>query len=583
MDPVLIELGQRAVSSIAAVIGRDAEFRIALRDIARRWIDWLDAAAVPAPGMVPAAAPATSAAPVASAAPTAGAQPWHESTPATPAPATIEKPDSPPRQVQRMTLRIGDELVAVDAEVERAPGGGVAALPSRVGSNPRVVAEPPARGARDDLEPDADLIAARSRLKAEACRLSGERRRRRQSVLDPREVNDAIGPLVARAKALPHCYLWSIDPNGPQLPADASLEELAGGYDALADAVEVLARCGREPELAAWVEPAARLAAEAQSALRAAMFEVDLVGGDRDQLETFRWLTGLLREQGLYIHRHMRADDPADPAAWKDLRGRVKALADSIEQRRQSKREREQLYGKVRYLVGRLVRERPGPDAAEWTSLGGAVEALLALKVAPSDGALRENLLPLVESDLEVPDDYMREGSGVRLVLDQLGRYLETAAPDAEKEADARAPRDADDFGPDVAEVARLLRGRRVVLIGGEPRPQAKAALERAFGLDELTWLSAPAHSSYYHFEPAVARPDTAVILLMIRWSSHSFGEVKSICDRHGKPLVRLPGGYNPAQVAFQILQQCGGQLAATADLAASAGRPLLGKDPATP
>src|SRR5438067_240677 len=113
MDSVLIELGQRAVSSIAAVIGRDAEFRIALRDIATRWIDWLDAAAVPAPGMVPAA-------PVASAAPTAGAQPWHESTPATPAPATVEKLDAPPRQVQRMTLRIGDELVAVDAEVERA-------------------------------------------------------------------------------------------------------------------------------------------------------------------------------------------------------------------------------------------------------------------------------------------------------------------------------------------------------------------------------------------------------------------------------------------------------------------------------
>jgi hypothetical protein len=44
---------------------------------------------------------------------------------------------------------------------------------------------------------------------------------------------------------------------------------------------------------------------------------------------------------------------------------------------------------------------------------------------------------------------------------------------------------------------------------------------------------------------------------LAIRWSSHSFGEVKAMCGRHGKPFVRLPAGYNPDQVAQQILAQC--------------------------
>ena len=55
------------------------------------------------------------------------------------------------------------------------------------------------------------------------------------------------------------------------------------------------------------------------------------------------------------------------------------------------------------------------------------------------------------------------------------------------------------------------------------------------------------------------------MVLLAIRWSSHSFGEVRSLCERYGKPLVRLPGGYNPAQVAWQILQQVGEQLSAHA------------------
>ena len=51
------------------------------------------------------------------------------------------------------------------------------------------------------------------------------------------------------------------------------------------------------------------------------------------------------------------------------------------------------------------------------------------------------------------------------------------------------------------------------------------------------------------------------VVALAIRWASHSFGDVRAFCDRHGKPLVRLPGGYNPNQVATQILAQCSERL----------------------
>jgi hypothetical protein len=291
------------------------------------------------------------------------------------------------------------------------------------------------------------------------------------------------------------------------------------------------------------------------------MMGVDLAGGERDQQEAFRWLTGITREYGFYVDRHMRADDPADPAGWADLRRRVTELAESIEQRRRSKRERAQLYGKVRYLVGRLTADVPDHDAGEWRSLEAAVEALLALKVAPSDAALRENLLPLVENLPDLPPSYRREDSAMRQVLDQVRRYLDSAA--ADRAAEEEEQEDSGGSAGDVAEVARLLRGRRVVLIGGEPRPAAKAALERAFGLSEVDWLDAPAHSSFWNFEPPIARPDTALVLLAIRWSSHSFGEARAICERFGKPLVRLPGGYNPTQVAYQVMQQVGGQLAA--------------------
>jgi hypothetical protein len=55
------------------------------------------------------------------------------------------------------------------------------------------------------------------------------------------------------------------------------------------------------------------------------------------------------------------------------------------------------------------------------------------------------------------------------------------------------------------------------------------------------------------------------VVLLAIRWSNHSYGDVQEYCDTYGKLLVRLPGGYHPNQVAHQILSQVGHRLRAGA------------------
>ena len=62
-------------------------------------------------------------------------------------------------------------------------------------------------------------------------------------------------------------------------------------------------------------------------------------------------------------------------------------------------------------------------------------------------------------------------------------------------------------------------------------------------------------------FESHIARPDVALVILAIRWSSHGFGDVTAYCEKYGKPLVRLPAGYNPSQVAAQVLAQCSGRL----------------------
>jgi len=111
---------------------------------------------------------------------------------------------------------------------------------------------------------------------------------------------------------------------------------------------------------------------------------------------------------------------------------------------------------------------------------------------------------------------------------------------------------------PHIMSVREILRGKRVVMIGGDERPNRRAAIERAFELDELRWIATRPHERHDNIEPAIERADTDVVLLLIRWSSHNFGELRETCDRLDKPLVRIPGGYSPSAIAHEFIQQAG-------------------------
>jgi hypothetical protein len=138
---------------------------------------------------------------------------------------------------------------------------------------------------------------------------------------------------------------------------------------------------------------------------------------------------------------------------------------------------------------------------------------------------------------------------GFRLVLREIDRYLAIRTPPQRATPGYVPP-------AEVKEAARLLGGRSALLIGGSRRREPQASLKRALGLKELIWIETKEHQSIESFEPVIARPDVAMVLLAIRWSSHAFGDVRQYCVRHGKPLIRLPGGYGAHQVAVQVLAQ---------------------------
>jgi hypothetical protein len=244
----------------------------------------------------------------------------------------------------------------------------------------------------------------------------------------------------------------------------------------------------------------------------------------------------------------MRADDPADPARWANLVARIEELGNRFQQsRRQAKQQKSRL-GRLGYHRKLIGAGKGTPH--DWLTIAKTVDEMIGDGLPPSNREIRELLLPIID-DLPELDDTPR---GFAMFLREVDRYLATPVPSSNEEL-GRAPT------AEQQEAARLLSGRSVVLIGGTRRPESQDALRTALGLQEVIWIETREHQSIGPFESFIARQDVALVLLAIRWSSHSFGDVKQFCDRYNKPLVRLPAGYHPNQVAAQILAQCSEQL----------------------
>jgi hypothetical protein len=117
---------------------------------------------------------------------------------------------------------------------------------------------------------------------------------------------------------------------------------------------------------------------------------------------------------------------------------------------------------------------------------------------------------------------------------------------------------------PSVEErVAAALRGRALLVIGGVPKPESKKRLREAFGLSELLWpVTREDTPDGAKLEPQIARSDVAAVALLIRWVRHELNySIDELCKRHKKPMARVPGGYNPAQIAAALHEQCGVRL----------------------
>ncbi|MCY3001347.1 MAG: hypothetical protein NTV21_06045 [Planctomycetota bacterium] len=417
---------------------------------------------------------------------------------------------------------------------------------------PRFTTQIPVTDLRPVLAPA--VLAPRLRLKAESCRWAVERRAAERGTTEGAAARrQRTEELLRRAQTLGGVPLWMLS-RDLELPTDGAMGDIAAAFDNLAHALEIAASL----EPAEWDESETREstlshAAEAQSALRKSLRDHELPF-DLDQDETFHWLQERTSTLRVYVQRHMRLDDPADPTTW-DARGRrFAAFEDNLRRARERRDAELQLRRRLEYHAKRIRNTLRASGAEElclddWRRVFATVDELLELGVRASDPGLREVLAPLVEArplEPEAPSSWER-------VVDEIDRAL------ALKEQDdpaASATRPARERTPAMERVRSWLAGKRVVIIGGAHRPLSRQALVEAFELGELEWITTRAHEPLESFRASIVRPQTELILLLIRWSSHSFGELRHLADAHGKRFVSLPRGYNPAQVAEEILRQ---------------------------
>jgi len=262
---------------------------------------------------------------------------------------------------------------------------------------------PNGRAPLDRGRPAADLglVIRRTRLKAEACRWAIER----QLLLDRgADRDEEIRPIDARfleqARELRGCWLWMFDPYA-RTPEPAAIERLAVCYEALTAAIEIVEELGgASEEDPITLRDMYYLLAESQSMLWAALRDAG-VDRDQDQTDAFIWLREKTREHRVFVERHMRREDPADPAKGADLIERLEEFHEKWRASLSDDRAKEVALNRLQYHVHRISENHSDEPTHDWVRLSEIIEELSELGVDPQDASVAELLAPLPD---DVPD-----------------------------------------------------------------------------------------------------------------------------------------------------------------------------------
>ena len=339
------------------------------------------------------------------------------------------------------------------------------------------------------------------------------------------------------------CNLWMLDLGNVNPNDTEGLRRLALAYERAARITSLRQKVGDTPETL-------KLAAKFQLALRLAVSHLRPSTGSRfpftdlDQKALFLELRELSQARELYLYG-LALKDTLSTQELDEAQNQLFLLEAQQVQAGVAEKSRKQLFNKLTYHLKKL-QNRPDKPEAEWAKVAESVAALTATGLPESDLSLRRALEPAAPL---LPEDTPH---------DSLERILGATARVAREHAqrsEERARKIKDEQPPEVQRVADLVRGKTLVVIGGQANAASIRQIEDAFNCT-VHWVTSRPHDSPSTFRAAIRRENVLLVLLLIRWSSHVFGEVQTFCQQEGKYLVRVPTGYNVKKLAQVILGQ---------------------------
>ncbi|MEQ8845156.1 MAG: hypothetical protein RIB58_09905 [Phycisphaerales bacterium] len=471
------------------------------------------------------------------------------------------EPPAPPKAQQPTAiapLRIGDAEVHVpvpgDAQAVEAAHEAAQAPPPRPQDEDDYLER--TAGARSI---DLTNVVERCRLKARSCRHQILRQHQEHNTPEEVESRELMKSLIAQAKAMPNCFLWMFY-RGVRPTRDGDLKLIASCYDVMADAAEL---CQTMEPLDQYrdderVREALQLLSTACSALRVALTDTWLTQPDKDQEEVHQWLKLVTAEHRYHVRRHMQLHDPADPsvdvpAAAERARLLLAERRDLAERSEQAQRLlKKALYHaeKVRDVVSSpFADEQPTHDCKK---INEAIDALIALDPPELDATVRQ-LTTIIGPD-DFPSDITPHP---RLVSAATPVQIEPK-PRRERTAEGRER----SWSEDVGQVRELLRGSQLVVIGGEPRRDAMDRMTDAFDLASVAWPELTEHGPAEPMRAPIANPSTRLVVILIKLTGHEHADrAREFARQASVPFIHMPAGYNPEQIAAEVLKQASGQL----------------------
>jgi hypothetical protein len=341
-----------------------------------------------------------------------------------------------------------------------------------------------------------------------------------------------------------------LDPKQAITPDSAKFGTLSGCFDAAAEAMAVFRFAGTaDTDSSPTISNSLTLLAEALLALREGLKGCGRFK-DEDHAEAFELLKDAANSCGVRVPFGMHLDDELDPDEFVSIAGRTLVIAKDIKAAERIREERGQL---LDVLSEKAVKhDHLHPKAlAEMETI---VERLLATGLQPSRNEFRRALGGISES-LQAT---CQNSPALMKVVTAIST---PRRPQMQAQARGKAG-----VASEVQKVADLLRGKSMVIIGGEERHERTEEIKRSFGLAHVRWISVRHSHSYRDFSPAIEAEAVAVVVLLSRFVPESFRKCKKLCRNASVPQVSISGGYGVNQLAAAILNQAGDRLKAAKD-----------------